>query len=44
MKKLIYFAFFASLFCLSCKSSVDSLSDENLSITTDQLKQLKQLT
>ena len=36
LKKLFHFAFLASLFCLSCKSSVDSLSDDNLSITTEQ--------
>lgn len=36
MKKLLYISVIASFIFLSCNSSVDSLDDENLSITTKE--------
>ncbi|WP_020403786.1 hypothetical protein [Gracilimonas tropica] len=36
MKKILYISVFASFIFLSCNSSVDSLGDENLSITTKE--------
>ena len=36
MKKLVCYAVFASFIFLSCNSSVDSLGDENLNITTEK--------
>lgn len=36
MKKILYLSVIASFIFLSCNSSVDSLGDENLSITTKE--------